>query len=229
MHNDPPRYNGPLKGSYLRHKGRCVLCLLQLNLSRNKRKLSQMTKSESSYLDTDSLPEEKPILRLFNPTTGEELDLDSIQYQTLCRFLYSDNNHPGSTNQKDKDLHQGQHLPGKGLRRPVANHVPEDLYQRQHGNVPLDTQHQGQGNDSPAGFRGRTNPLFIEQPQQLPHGRRVDPLFSNQPGQSCQVPLQPGMNIQGGSRQLLQVSNPQIHDRLSNLAEMRKVLNSLGV
>ena len=167
-----------------------------------------MIESESNYSDTDSMPEEEPILKLFNPTTGEELDPDSIQYQALCRFLYSDNHHTGSTNQKDKDLHQGQHLPRKGLWRPVANHIPEDLYQRQHGNAPSATQYQGQGNDSPGGFRGRTNPLFVEQPQQLPHGRRVDPLFSNQPGQSCQVPLRPGMNIQGGSRQLHQVLNP---------------------
>ena len=67
-----------------------------------------MSESESSYTNTDSMPEEELIMRLFDPTTAEELDPDSAQYQVLCCFLYNDNNHPGSSNQED--LHQGQHL-----------------------------------------------------------------------------------------------------------------------
>ena len=131
-------------------------------LKQKQERLSQMSKFESSYSDTDSMPEEEPIMRLFDPTTGKELDPDSARYQVLRRFLYNDNNHPGSSNQED--LHQGQHLPGKRLRRSAAGHIPENLRQRQHGIAPSDTQHQGQENDSLRGFRERSNPLFVEQP-----------------------------------------------------------------
>ena len=76
-------------------------------LKQKQERLSQMSESESSYSDTDSMPGGEHIMRLFNPITGEELDPDSALYQVLCRFLYNDNNHPGSSNQED--LHQGQH------------------------------------------------------------------------------------------------------------------------
>ena len=80
-----------------------------------------MIESKSSHSDTDSMPEEEPILKLFHPATGEELDPDSIQYQALCRFLYTDNNNLGPTgilNQQDDDPHNGQYLPSEGLRGP---------------------------------------------------------------------------------------------------------------
>ena len=124
-----------------------------------------MFESESTHSDTDSMSEEEPILKLFHPTTGEELDPDSIQYQVLCRFLYSNNNFPsprGISNQQDEDLHQGQYLLGEGLRRPIANHIPEGLYQGQLENAPPDTEHQEQRNDPHGRFRTRTNPLFFE-------------------------------------------------------------------
>ena len=129
--------------------GRCLNrhpTLTVIELKQKQEKLSQMSESESSYTDTDSMPEEEPIMWLFDPTTGKELDPNSAQYQVLCRFLYNDNNHPGSSNQED--LHQGQHLPGKRLRRSAAGHVPKNLHQRQNEIAPSDTQHQGQENDS---------------------------------------------------------------------------------
>ena len=54
-----------------------------------------MSEFESSHSDIDSMPEEESILKQFHPTIGEELDPDSIQYQTMCRFFYRDINHPG--------------------------------------------------------------------------------------------------------------------------------------
>ena len=77
-----------------------------------------MTEFESSHLDTNNMLEEEPVLKLFHPTTGEELYPDSIQYQAMSRFLCSYINQPGPlgmSNQQDNDFHQCQDLPGEGL------------------------------------------------------------------------------------------------------------------
>ena len=88
------------------------------------------------------VPKEEPIMKMFHPTTGEEMDPDSIQYQAVCRFLYSNTNQPGPIGiSNQQDLHHGQYLFGEGLRRSVANHIPESLYQGQLENALPDTEH----------------------------------------------------------------------------------------
>ena len=136
-------------------------------------------------------------MKIFHLTTGEELDLDSVQYQTIYHFLVNKVNTPLANvvaswvrNQQFHNPRQGQHLPGEGQWKPVANHIPEGLYQGQLGNVPSDTRHQGQRNAPNNGFKTRTSPLFYGQQQQFPNGKvrqRVNPLFFEQPERFSQI------------------------------------------
>ena len=81
--------------------------------------------------NNDIMSKEEPTLRIYHPTTGEELDPNSVQYQAMCHFLNSDINNPGPSgtpNQQNNDFRQGEHLFGERQRRPVTNHILEGLY-----------------------------------------------------------------------------------------------------